>query len=131
MQISGTAANYATGARPQRSPGPNALESLTDEDRAFIAASTGVALTADSIAAPAAAFDIAYDRQAGILTGQIDRSYLDSVLFRSEASVAEQTNDLGHGSNDAIESSRDYYQQWWRAAVVALGEDTSSVDLDL
>lgn len=83
-----------------------------------------------SVAAPAAAFDIASDRQAGILTGQIDRSYLDSVRSRSETSVTEQTNDLG-GSSDAVEQSHRYYQQWWQAAVRALGEDTTAVHVGL
>lgn len=117
--VGGASAPYA--AQPARAR--TGLESLTDSDRDFIAATTGYKMAADSQGGPAIAFDIAGDREMGLLTGTIDRSYMTGLLNRVEAGIADQGADIARATTslgaqdardayDSVLKTRDIYARW-------------------
>jgi hypothetical protein len=61
---------------------PNALNALTSDDMKFVEATTGYKITSDRKLAPGVAFELAADRSVGLLTDEVDSTYLRSLVDR-------------------------------------------------
>lgn len=129
MQIpatsSATAVYPAVGTSPTPRAGRTGLEGLTASDKQLIQATTGYAITDDTQLAPAIAFDIAADRKVGILTGEMNQTYLDGVMARQSGALADQlaaTKDDAARAAQTATAVHGSYARWYTAATAFLAQ---------